>query len=116
MNPELITTFGSRFINHTGAYYRQWSNGTEYGYVAVYQVPTVGIISSHLKGNITISVPALDENNNGRWLCFDSDKEDGNLDKLDSFLRQWGWQTIREGRRPGRDGHLWLLFDSPSCR
>ncbi len=28
-------------------------------------------------------------------------------------MQQWRWHTIREGRRPGRDGHLWLLFDSP---
>ncbi len=82
-----------------------------YGYKAIYQAPSVEIIASHLKGYITISAPALDENANGRWLLFDSDTENGALDILGSFLYQWRWHTILEGRRPGRDGHLWLLLN-----
>ena len=110
---ESIEILADRFINHTGAYYQQWTNGTQYGYKAIYQAPKAEIIASHMQGNITIAAPALDENNSGRWICFDSDTENGSLDMLDIFLRGWHWHTIREARRSCRDGHLWLLFDSP---
>jgi hypothetical protein len=35
------------------------------------------------------------------------------LDQLASFLILHSWHIIREGRRPGRAGHLWILFDKP---
>jgi hypothetical protein len=110
---ELIATFTNRFINHVGAYYKQRSNGTGYAYTAVYEPITDGLIQRHLGGYITIAVPALDENNNGRWIMFDADNENGALNKLGYFLDQWCWHTIHEGRRKGRDGHLWLLLDAP---
>ncbi len=112
LNQDLIETFADRFINHASAYYQQWIYGESYGYRAIYQSPRTEVVVSHLKGDITISVPGLDEHNNGRWICFDSDKEDGSLDKLENFLLQHDWHVIREGRRPGRDGHLWIILDS----
>jgi hypothetical protein len=48
-----------------------------------------------------------------KWLCFDSDTDDGALNQLESFLKTYQWHVIREGRRPHRDGHLWVLFDAP---
>lgn len=108
---ELIKGFASRFINHAGAYYQQWANGTEFGYGAIYQPVTYELIKRHLAGTVTLALPGLDENNHGRWICFDSDTENGALNKLESFLRQHHWHVIREGKRSGRDGHLWILLN-----
>ncbi len=56
---------------------------------------------------------AIDERCHSKWLCFDSDTDDGDLDKLEIALKSWGLDVIREGRRPGRAGHMWILFDQP---
>lgn len=45
------------------------------------------------------------------WLGLDSDTDDGDLDKLEVALRSWGLHVLREGRRSGRAGHMWILLD-----
>lgn len=110
---EVIKLFAKRFVNHRNAYGVQTLYGNRCIYLPRYEPITMKIITSHLRGGITISIPALDEQNNGLWICFDSDRNDGSLDHLETFLLDWGWLIIREGKRPGRDGHLWLFFDAP---
>ena len=116
-----------RFLNRLDVWGKQWVSwdGTRHGYA--YQAPdmdtkggrfpyqpvTPGLVQQHFRGQITCAWPALDENNCSKWLCFDSDTSDGDLDILEEFLRKCGWHAIREGRRLGRAGHLWLLFDGP---
>jgi hypothetical protein len=79
----------------------------------MYEPVTPSLVYRHLRGLITCAWSAIDETISSRTLCFDSDTNDGSLDRLESFLREYNWNLIREGRRPGRDGHLWLLFDTP---
>ncbi len=109
---DLMDSYLARLCNHQGAYYRQWCKGTEYGYCAIREPVTPELLSAHLRGAITIACPALDENNLGKWLCFDSDRESDDLDRIQTFLEQYCWHIMREGARPGRNGHLWLLFDA----
>jgi len=113
MNDEtrkLVQIFADRLINHKAAYYRQWDSGN--GYTAIYEPITLELIESHLRGDITLSLPVLDSDNQGHWICFDSDSDNGELDKFDCQLKQWDWYTIREGKRTGKAGHLLLLFNA----
>ncbi len=128
MNDEtLIEIYINRFINRTDKWGRQWVNRerTRYGYAYqspdmdtkggrnLYEAVTPALVHRHLAGQLTCAWSATDENGSSKWLCFDSDVDDGALDALHEFLTSCGWQVIREGRRPGRDGHLWLLFNAP---
>jgi len=122
----LITIYISRFVNRRDIWGKQYitydglcqyacqkpdmdSKGGKY----LYEPLTPGLIKRHLQGEITCALAAIDENYCSKWLCFDSDLADGSLDKLEAALKSWGVHVIREGRRPGRDGHLWVLFDQP---
>jgi hypothetical protein len=127
IDDHLIDVYISRFINQPDEWFRQWVSDDKksYGYVRedacrdteggryVYQSVTPQLIRRHLAGQLTCAWTALDEDKCSKWLCFDSDVADGQLDRLESCLREWLANPIREGRRPGRDGHLWLLFDQP---
>jgi hypothetical protein len=110
IEPELVKLFASRFVNRLSAYSVQWDNGS--GYTALYKPVTERLINQHLQGELTLSLPALDVNNTGKWLCFDSDTANGALDQLEQFLTGHNWRCIRESKREGKDGHLWLLLDS----
>ncbi len=46
-------------------------------------------------------------------MCFDSDSDDGVLNKIGAVLQTLTLQSVREAQRPGRDGHLWLFFGRP---
>lgn len=121
---ELIELYGARFINQSRVWYRQYvdRNG-KCGYACQkpdmdakygrYESLSKGLIARHLSGEITCAWPAIDQNFRGKWLCFDSDSDDGQLERLGSFLLECGWYVIREGKRVGRDGHLWILLDAP---
>jgi hypothetical protein len=79
----------------------------------IYEPLTPALITRHFSGEVTIGLTAIDTSLCSKWLSFDSDTSDGSLDILEQFLKKYGWHAIREGRRNGRDGHLWLLFDVP---
>jgi len=111
MNQRHISIFRERFVNREDAYYRRWAYGDNYGYRAVYAPVTASLICAHLVGKITLALPAIDVNGLCKWCAWDSDTEDGNLEKIESTLLTLGWHSIREAHRPGRAGHLWLLFD-----
>ncbi len=110
---QLLLTYLDRLNNRPDVYAKQWSSGNKFGYIPVRKPITIEVIKSHLAGEITLGFYALDKDNNCKWLCFDSDSADGQLDKLAKLFQDNGWLVIREGKRPGRDGHLWLLFDKP---
>jgi hypothetical protein len=121
---QLIDTYISCFINQRSIWFKQYiTKGGKCGYACQrpdtnqqfgrYEPVTPVVITRHLKGEITASWCAVDENFRSRWLCFDDDGDGGQLDKLQSFLQLNDWHVIREARRPGRGGHAWLLFDQP---
>jgi hypothetical protein len=112
-NKRLLMIYFGRFINRIDVYNQQWATSTDYGYKTIYAPVTLKLIAKHLKGELTLAFFALSKDGTCKWCCWDSDKEDGRLDRLQAVLSAHGWRVIREGRRPGRDGHLWLFFDKP---
>jgi hypothetical protein len=108
---QMLDLFIERFFNRLDAFY-EWSRSSGH-YVAVRKPVTPELVQLHLEGRVTLSVPALDCAGHCRWCAWDSDHENGLLDNLEAVLRALGWNPIREGKRSGRDGHLWLFFDIP---
>jgi hypothetical protein len=101
------------FVNRTDAYATQEILGGVCSYFTKYQPVTRDLFDAHLAGRITLGLPALDQNGLSRWCCFDSDKEDGALDRIERWLSEHGWQCHRESKRQGRAGHLWLFLKEP---
>ncbi len=110
---DLMSMWWLRFLNRMDAYAKQGVKSGHCQYFAKYQDITPALFERHLSGLLTLGLPALDQNGFSRWCCFDSDKDDGNLDKIEKLLIQYNWHYVREGIRPGRDGHLWLFFSQP---
>lgn len=122
---QLLDYFLNLFVNRDDVYDVQgsvWSRKkqcSQFAYIPVWEPPTRKVLLDHLTGKITVGLPALSKDGLGKWLLFDSDKNNGQMDKLDSFLCQHRWHTLREGKRFDsekqifKDGHLWLLFDAP---
>ncbi|MGH9548594.1 MAG: TOTE conflict system archaeo-eukaryotic primase domain-containing protein, partial [Terriglobales bacterium] len=106
-------TYTERFVNRDDVYFEQWRSGQRYGLRAVRGQVTAELIEKHLQGHITISVPAMSKNATCKWCAWDSDIVDGSIDRIATILDSLKWHPIREGKRSGRDGHLWLFFDSP---
>jgi hypothetical protein len=117
---ELIETYMSRLINHPEIWFEQWVSKEQKCQYACrkpgdryYRKIDGSLIRCHLNGVSTVSLPAASSEGTSKWLCFDNDKDNGQLDRMQVFLGDWGWNTLREARRPGREGHLWLLLDRP---
>jgi len=102
-----------RFINRCDAYAKQVIINSTAQYRTLYEPVLPELFEQHLAGTITLGLPALDHRGFSRWGCFDSDKDDGSLDKIEALLIKHGWHCVREGMRPGRQGHLWLFIDEP---
>jgi len=117
---SIIEVVSSIFINRTDIWYKQYvtKNGdTGYTCRGFDKQPlpalTDGHIQAHLDGRLTISTLAVSEAGTCKWICFDSDKADATLDRIDDFLRQVGLTPQRESKRTSKDGHSWLFFDKP---
>ena len=124
---ELIAIYMDRFINQTVIWGKQWVDpGTgRYGYAYqkpdmdtkggrfIYEPVTPDLVRQLFNGKVSCAWCAVDCEWRSKWMCFDSDYNDGQLDRLKAFLRQNGWHFIGEGAREGRPGHLWLFFDNP---
>lgn len=110
---SMLQGYFDSFFNRSNAYYEQWRNGEKFGLKAVRKPVSLQLIASHLSGEITLSIPALSAESQCKWCCWDSDAESGDLDNVQALLQVHGWEAIRESKRPGRDGHLWLFFDKP---
>jgi hypothetical protein len=78
-----------------------------------YRQLTGDVFLEMLNGGAALSFAAKDEHGRSRWLVFDSDRENGDLDKVAQILSDWGFQYFRCNQRPGREGHLWVLVGSP---
>lgn len=124
---ELVEIYLDRFVNRTDIWFKQWLDvkGNRACYSCQepgmdtkngrfpYEPVTPYLVERIFAGQLSAGWPALASGSTSKWLCFDSDQEDGELMKLDALLKEHGWKTIREGQRPGREGHLWLLLDEP---
>ncbi len=123
IDDSLISIYMERFINRSdvwGMQYFNWKGEWTYTYQKPdldtrfrYEPISPDLIRRHLAGEITCAWVATSSTGESKWLCFDSDEADGELDNLAAFLSKYGWRFVREGKRPGRDGHLWLFFDRP---
>ena len=119
---ELIGVFMARFVNNRITWGKQRINKEQR---AVYDRQKPGqkwfpyeqfsadLFMRIIIGEVSAALCAIGKDNQSRWICFDSDEDVGELEKLEAFLQQCGWSCVREGRRPGRAGHLWLLIDQP---
>lgn len=121
---NLLNLYIRIFINCFGRYSEQYvdrNGGFQYAHrepekqnqYFPYQPVSPALIQKHLAGEITCAWAAISTTGTSKWLCFDCDTDNGELNKLEEFLRKHNWRPIREGRRPGREGHLWLLFNEP---
>lgn len=108
-----------RFINRTDIWFKQYASGGRYGYCCVkpgdngYLPVNTDLISKHLAGSLTMSLVATNAEGLCKWACWDSDTDAGHLDKIEALLKDWGFDSLREAKRYGRDGHSWLFFDHP---
>lgn len=112
-----ISSYMSIFCNRTDLYFRQrvlWRVSKDENkviYTKVAEPLTRAVINSHLSGKQCIALPAIDEHSNAKWCAWDGDDTAGSIGRIDDLLRSWNLIPYREGRRAGRDGHLWLFFD-----
>lgn len=106
-----VRYFLDRFSNRTDAFYVQVPN--EKRYQARYETLATGHVIDHLSGRQTLSLPAVSVDGTSKWLAFDADNDIGNLAKINEYLIEQGWHTLRANRREGREGHLIMLLDAP---
>lgn len=111
-NSELIQVYIDRFVMRQDAFYEQLITDTGWGYIARYAPVTEQLILNHLQGNTTLAFPPFGDDGLCKWLAWDCDSEEPYLDQIEGILKQMGMFPIREGRRRGRAGHLWLFLDS----
>ena len=116
---KLIQAYIDRFINPTDSWYRQIEHNyihfkpemkdSRYEYVPV----TSRLVRAHIAGRVTVAWPLLDANYYGKYLAFDSDLLDGQLDRLQDAWLEHDWHILRTKGRSDRDGHLFICFDKP---
>lgn len=109
---KLIANYIDRFVNRFDIYNEQYT-GKRFGYTKRTGEVNASLIERHLQQDITISLQALSVEQTCKWICWDSDHADGQIERLQKLLASYGWRTLREGVREGRDGHLWLMFSAP---
>lgn len=117
---ELVSKFRQRFVNPAKAFYEQNSDGS---YRAIYSPLNEIEIMRHFEGRQTIGFPSIASDGTCRWICFDDDsflppEQAGRLERIQQYLEEKGYHSIREGKRYVenglcKQGHLWILFDKP---
>lgn len=133
MEMNLLQTYINLFANRDDAWYQQKSDGSYHcmlpdmtmdvrklGLIP-FEPVTIDLITKHLNGQVTIGFPSLDLNGVGasatvglcKWCTWDFDKDDGNAERIIDLLRALGFHPLREARREGRAGHIWVFFSSP---
>lgn len=111
--------YQKNLVNRTDVYFVQYpqANGVSYTCRKIGEerfLPIDHAIRLHFSGEITLSLPAVSVDGLSKWCCFDSDAEDGALERIELVLRTTtGLNPLRESKRPGRDGHSWIFFDKP---
>lgn len=103
------------FVNRTDSWRRQEADGSYTHmkpYMLQYEPISAALVEKHMNGLITCSWAARDQNGFSKWCCWDSDCTSGDLFVIGRTLSQLQIPAYVEGRRPGRDGHLWVFLDS----
>ena len=113
VDTDLLQFYLDRFCNRFDVYSKQFWTRERYWYEPIWQPVTLDVINAHLQGDITLAFYALSAESTCKWLTFDFDDDRCNRQKLAIALASHGWQVVLEGKRPGREGHLWLFFDEP---
>ncbi len=108
---ELIQLYFDRFVNRTNGYFVQWTRGDKYRYAYRHEPFTIEILRKHLDGELTLALSAVGIERESRWLAWDADDDEGKLDRIEALLRDLNLAMLREGKRPGREGHGWILLD-----
>ncbi len=108
-----IESYRERFCNRLDVYAKQIILENKCKYETVYKPVTLEVIHAHLVGHHTVGFYSLDQRSASKWLCVDFDDEENDAQNLVDLFRFQGWRCLREARRPGRDGHVWLFFDEP---
>jgi len=105
--------FLNLFVNNENAYALQTETGTYKAY-RDRQISDV-LLEQHLLGEVTLGVYAINPlTNEAKWLCWDCDSEaERELSHLISWLNTFGINVLRESRRSGRSGHIWVLLNRP---
>lgn len=110
---KLLQSYRNRLVNRDDAFYRQRVKSGSFGYQAVYEHLSDDVLKSHLSGAITLAIPAIDKNGFSKWCAWDDDLDDHTLAEIEELMLDLGLHLLREGKRSGRAGHLWLVFDEP---
>lgn len=106
-----IEKFADLFSNRTDCFYEQIPNQRRYR--AIKTELEKKHFEQHLSGEMTLALPALSLEGTSKWLAWDSDFNDGELQMVQDFLESEGWICLRESKRHDREGHLWLVLDTP---
>lgn len=142
---EKVALLTERFINRTDVYSYQWYNenrGVGFAKATEGTCPnnppcpkrscphikskelTPNDIVRHLKGNTTLGIYQLDEENNVKWMCFDVDVQQDYKDdvarvqsyvlQLGVFLRDvLGPNTFLVEKSGSKGYHIWVFFAEP---
>lgn len=114
-----VQSFYDRFVNRTDVWAKQYCSANSFGYQYItpdkddYSPLTLATIEKHLSGSLTLSLPTISADGMSKWCVWDSDQEDESIDSIFQYLKNLKLHPSREAKRPGRDGHLWLFFDTP---
>jgi len=106
-------TYINRFCNRDDVYAVQKVSGSKYWYEPVHEPIIIEVLDAHLTGHITLGFYVLNLESKSKWVCIDFDYEGDDMKQLRELFHRHGWRCLAEGKRPGRDGHLWLFFDEP---
>lgn len=103
--------FLQRFVNNSDTYALQNSDGGYYPHRGT-EISNA-VFLRHLLGDVTLGIYNINPiDNTSKWLCWDlDDEQEEKLEILIRWLRDHGFNSLRESVRSGRSGHLWLFFD-----
>lgn len=107
---DLALSYAEQLLTRRDTYAVQQSDGR---YLRVDAPLDRAALMAHLTGVQTVAFYALNHQRQARWVCFDSDAQDGlaHLLVVQQALAALGITTLREASRRG--GHLWLLCARP---
>jgi len=105
---QAFRVYAELFVNRWDVYALQKEDGS---YICVRRPLTPRFLWQHLRGEVTLGVYSLDEENRARWLAFDADEDEewAVLVRLSTGLEERGIPSYLERSRRG--GHLWLFLE-----
>lgn len=113
---DMLSPFLDRFVNRFDTWSHQAIIKNKLQYLRVkpgddnHEIVSLELIEAHIAGDTTLSVYATDEFYCSVWCCWDADEGVTGLDEIEEVLKRLDLHPVREGARPGRDGHMWLFF------